>query len=46
MSGGGGIRADIGKLNLEVETAVPLNRDRFESGDRSPQVNVQVGLEI
>lgn len=46
VSGGGGIRADIGKLNLEVETAVPLNRDRFESGDRSPQVNVQVGLEI
>lgn len=46
VSGGGGIRADIGKLNLEVETAVPLNRDRFESGDRSPQVNVQLGLEI
>lgn len=46
VSGGGGIRADIGKFNLEVETAVPLNRDRFESGDRSPQVNVQIGLDI
>lgn len=45
-SSGGGIRADIGKFNLEVEAAVPLNRNRFESGDRSPQVNVQLGLEI
>lgn len=46
VSGGGGIRADIGKLNLEVETAVPLNRDRFDTGNRSPKVNVQVGLDI
>ncbi|MEP2989435.1 MAG: ShlB/FhaC/HecB family hemolysin secretion/activation protein [Parasphingorhabdus sp.] len=46
VSGGGGIRADIGKLNLEVETAVPLNRDRFETGNRSPQVNLQLGIEI
>lgn len=46
VSGGGGVRADIGKLNVEVETAVPLNRDRFESGNRSPQVNLQIGLEI
>lgn len=46
VSGGGGLRADIGKLNFEVEAAVPLNRDRFESADKSPQLNLQVGLTL
>ena len=46
ISSGGGIRADIGKFNLQLEAAVPLNRDRFETGDRTPQVNIQLGFEI
>ncbi len=44
MSAGGGLRAQLGKFDLGVEAAAPVNEDRFESGDRSPRVNVQVGI--
>ncbi|WP_339690224.1 ShlB/FhaC/HecB family hemolysin secretion/activation protein [uncultured Parasphingorhabdus sp.] len=43
-SAGGGIRAQIGKLDLGIEAAAPLTRDRFESGDRSPKISFQIGL--
>tara|TARA_R110000796_G_scaffold8843_3_gene28599 strand:+ start:14480 stop:16111 length:1632 start_codon:yes stop_codon:yes gene_type:complete len=43
-SAGGGVRAQIGKFDLGVEAAAPVSDDRFESGDRSPKMNVQVGL--
>jgi len=44
ISSGGGLRAHIGKVDLGLEAGVPLNADRFESGDRSPKLNVEVGV--
>ena len=46
LSSGLGIRADIGKLNLEVEGAFPINRNRFETNDKTPQVNINLGLNL
>lgn len=43
-SAGGGLRAQIGQFDLGAEVAAPLTDDRFESGDRSPKVNMQVGV--
>ena len=43
-SAGGGLRSQIGKVDVGIEVAAPLNSDRFESDDRSPKINVQVGL--
>ncbi|WP_373489641.1 ShlB/FhaC/HecB family hemolysin secretion/activation protein [Parasphingorhabdus sp.] len=43
-SAGGGMRAQIGNFDLAVEAAAPVSDDRLESGDRSPKLNVQVGL--
>lgn len=44
LSTGGGFRAQIGKFDLGVEAAAPVNDDRFESDDRSPKINVQMGI--
>ena len=43
-SAGGGMRSQIGSFDFGIEAAAPVNSDRFESGDRSPKVNVQVGM--
>lgn len=43
-SAGGGMRAQMGKLDLGFEVAAPITDDRFESGEQSAKVNVQVGL--
>ena len=43
-STGGGIRSQIGRFDVGIEAAAPINMDRFESGDKSPKINVQVGL--
>ena len=43
-SAGGGMRAQMGRLDMGFEVAAPLTDDRFESGDKSPKVNVQVGV--
>ena len=43
-SAGGGLRSQIGKIDVGIEAAAPLNSNRFESDDRSPSINVQVGL--
>lgn len=42
VSGGGGIRAGRGRAEFGLEVAAPINADRFESGDRSPKLNVVV----
>ena len=40
-SAGGGIRARLAdKLRLGLEAGVPLNTDRFDSGDRSPRLRL------
>ena len=46
LSAGMGLRARVGGLSLEVEGAAPLNRARDASGDKSPQVNVFLGMDI
>lgn len=43
-SAGGGIRAQVGKFDIGIEAAAPISDDRFESGDRSPKINAQVGF--
>lgn len=46
ISAGGGLRGRMGKLNLEVESAWPITDDRRETGDKSPNINVNVGLDF
>ncbi len=45
-SAGAGMRAQMGRFDMGLEAAAPLNEDRFESGDQSPKVNVQVGVQF
>ena len=45
-SGGGGVRGRVGKVFFGIETAFPLNEDRFESGNRSPRFNLQLSTSI
>jgi len=44
MSTGGGFRSQFGRFDLGLEAAAPVGHDRFESGDRSPKINVQLGM--
>ncbi|MEO1046102.1 MAG: ShlB/FhaC/HecB family hemolysin secretion/activation protein [Pseudomonadota bacterium] len=46
ISSGLGLRGNAGPVNFELEGAVPLNRDRNQSRDRSPHLNVRVGLDL
>ena len=46
MSAGGGVRADIGRLGVQLETAVPVSQSGRNAKDSSPKVNLQVGLEF
>lgn len=46
VSSGGGIRAEIGKLDLQFETALPLHQSSVGGVQSSPQFNVQVGMEF
>lgn len=42
-SSGGGFRADITRdLDLDFEIAVPLSEDRYDTGDKTPRLNVRV----
>lgn len=43
-SAGGGMRSQIGRFDFAIEAAAPVGSDRFESGDQSPKINIQVGL--
>lgn len=44
LSAGGGLRSQIGRFDFGLEAAAPVSKDRFESGDQSPKINVQLGL--
>ena len=46
LSAGAGMRAQMGRFDMGLEAAAPLNEDRFESGDQSPRVNVQLGVQF
>lgn len=45
-SAGAGMRAQLGRVDMGFEAAAPLNEDRFESGDQSPRINVQLGVQF
>ena len=43
VSTGGGIRFDLGPVfDAELEAGVPLNKDRFETGNRDPRLSFSV----
>lgn len=44
LSAGGGLRSQIGRFDIGVALAAPIGNDRFETGDRSPKINLQIGL--
>lgn len=46
VSSGLGLRGIAGPFNFELEGAVPLNRDRDQSQNRDPHVNVRVGIDL
>ena len=46
VSTGTGLRAEIGKLDVQVETALPLHQSGVDNVQTSPKFNVQVGLEF
>mgnify|MGYP003299755418 CR=1 FL=1 len=42
-SSGGGLRTDINQdLDLDLEVAVPLTEDRYDTGNRSPRLNLRI----
>ncbi len=46
VSSGLGLRGFAGPFNFELEGAVPLNRDRDQSNNREPHINVRVGIDL
>lgn len=42
LSSAAGIRLAKGRNNLAAEIAFPLNRDRFDTADRSPRISVRI----
>jgi len=46
VSAGSGVRGNIGPFDFELEGALPVNRDRRNSGDKNPHVNVRVGVDF
>jgi hemolysin activation/secretion protein len=44
FSTGPGLRAGLGPVDLEFESAFPVNTDRASSGGRDPHLNLRIGL--
>jgi len=42
LSSGGGARLGVGATDGMIEVALPLNTDRFDTGDRSPRVSLRL----
>lgn len=42
LSTGGGARLGTGRLDGMVEIALPMNADRFDTGDRSPRISLRI----
>ncbi len=43
LSSGGGLRAAMGKTEIGIEAAFPLNEIRYESGNKRARLNLSVG---
>lgn len=41
-STGAGVRLGLGRFDTMAEIAVPLNADRFDTGDRRPRINLRL----
>ena len=46
MSGGGGVRAEIGRVGVQLETAVPVFQDVWREAKDEPKLNFQLGLDF
>lgn len=46
MSAGGGVRADIGKLGLQFETAYPIYTSGSNAVSGEPEINFQIDLDF
>jgi hemolysin activation/secretion protein len=45
VSAGGGLRLGLeGPLDLGVEIALPMTASRYDTGDRSPRLNLGIGF--
>ncbi|MEP3226832.1 MAG: ShlB/FhaC/HecB family hemolysin secretion/activation protein [Parasphingorhabdus sp.] len=44
LSAGPGLRGTIGPFDFELEAALPINRDRDNSENKDPHLNVRVGM--
>ena len=42
LSVGGGARLGTGRLDSMVEIALPLNADRFDTGNRNPRISLRI----
>lgn len=42
LSTAAGVRAGLGKLSAALEVALPLNADRFDTGNRDPRISFRV----
>lgn len=46
ISVGPGIRGAVGPFDFELESALPVNRDRGKTDNKDPHVNLRVGLDF
>lgn len=46
VSAGGGLRADIGRVDIQIEAALPVRQSGDGVRDTSPKLNLQLGLEF
>ena len=46
ISSGAGLRAQMGRLNLGVEAAFPVDATRAQSNDMSPRLNLAIGRDF
>lgn len=46
ISVGPGIRGAVGPFDFELESALPVNRDRGNTDNKDPHVNLRVGLDF
>lgn len=44
MSGGGGVRADIGRVDLQLETASPIAWDAEGDKEDASRINFRIGV--
>lgn len=46
ISAGPGVRGAVGPFDFELEAALPINRDRTNTDNKDPHLNVRVGMDF